>query len=143
MHASSVIALFGEAAKGDLDTAYFCKSVEELFHYFGEPPPETKGLYYAIQTLLYQKAILYFRVREEGLSIKDYLFGLHLMRDYASKIPHVGALFLPQVGAKAIIDEGLFFCESNHSLLLIEESDLYDYLTDKTTKNDSIDELEL
>lgn len=131
MESSSAIALFGEAEKGDLETVYYCSRMEQLFHFFGQPPNDTTGLFYAIQTLLYQKPIIYFRVRQEGMSLKDYHFGLHLLRDYARKIPHVGALFLPRVGSKAIIDEGLSICQENRSLLLITEADFYDYLSDR------------
>ncbi len=126
----SVVALFGEAEKGDLNTIYFCKSVEQLFDFFGNPPRETEGLFYAVQALLLGKPLIYFRVHEEGASDKDYLFGLHLLREYSKTIPHVGALFLPRVGSKAIIDEGLLVCEAHHSILLMRENDFYDYLTD-------------
>ncbi len=130
---TSVVALFGEAEKGDLNTIYFCNSVEQLFDFFGNPPNETEGLFYAIQTLLLGKSLIYFRVHEEGISHKDYLFGLHLLREYATTIPHVGAIFLPRVGSKAIIDEGLLVCEACRSVLLMQEADFYDYVTDFST----------
>jgi len=127
---SSVIALFGEAEKGDLRTIYFCKTVEQLFHFFGQPPHETEGLYYAIQALLYGNSLVYFRVHEEGMSTKDYLFGLRLLHEYATSIPHVGAIFLPKVGSQAIINESLSVCEKHQSLLILREADFYDYITD-------------
>ena len=127
---TSVVALFGEAEKGDLNTIYFCNSVEQLFDFFGNPPNETEGLFYAIQTLLLGKSLIYFRVHEEGISHKDYLFGLHLLRRSSQEIPHVGALFLPRVGAKMVIDEGLSLCHEQRGLLIIQENDFYDYITD-------------
>jgi len=129
--------LFGEAEKGSLGTLYYCPSLERLFCYFGSPPYDTEGLYYAIQAILYGKPLLYFRVHEEGVSTEDYLLGLHLLREQKNEIPHVGALFLPGVGSQAIIDEGLLVCREHHGLLLMKEADFYDYLTDYAylTKN--------
>lgn len=127
---SSIVALFGEAEKGDLHTIYFCSSLGQLFDFFGHPPRDTLGLFYAIQALLYGKSLIYFRVQEEGLSDKDYLFGLHLLREYSSSIPKLNALFLPRVGTRTIIDEGLDLCQANQGILLMQEADFYDYLTD-------------
>ena len=132
MKSSSVVALFGEAEKGDLQTIYFCNSLGQLFDFFGHPPQDTTGLFYAIQALLYGKSLIYFRVHEEGLSDKDYLFGLHLMREYSTSIPKLSALFLPQVGSQAIINEGLELCQAHQGILLMQEADFYDYLTDFT-----------
>jgi hypothetical protein len=127
---SSVIALFGEAEKGELGTIHFCRSVEQLFHFFGQPPHETEGLFHAIQALLYGNSLIYFRVHEEGMSTKDYLFGLRLLHEYAASIPHVGALFLPKVGSQTIINESISVCEKHRSLLILREADFYDYITD-------------
>jgi hypothetical protein len=127
---SPALVLFGEAEKGRINTLYYCPTLEQLFNYFGSPPSNTDGLYYAIQVILYGKPLLYFRVHEEGVSTEDYLLGLHLLREQNGEIPHVGALFLPGVGSQAIIDEGLLVCREHHGLLLMKESDLYDYLTD-------------
>lgn len=132
MQNSSIIALFGQAQKGDLHTMYYCKSVEELFHFFGEPPKETQGLFFAVQALLYSRHLIYFRVKEEGACEKEYLFGLHLLRDFAPKLPHVGALFLPQMGVQTVIDEGLLLCKTQKSVLLVQEADFYDYMTSKS-----------
>ena len=126
----SVIALFGEAQKGELETAYYCEDLEHLFEFLGEPPQETQGLYFAVQSLLYGRPCLYFRVQEEGLSVSDYYYGLHLLEDLPKHIPHLGALFLPGVGSKDLIQEGISICRHHRSLLLMNEKDFYDYMTD-------------
>ena len=126
----SVIALFGEAERGDLDTMYYCERLDELFHFFGQPPPETEGLYHAIQALLYGQKLLYFRVREEGMSTRDYLLGLNLLREHSSRIPHINALFLPKVGVQNIIEEGISVCKVHQGLLIMKDADFYDYITD-------------
>ena len=48
----SFLALFGSAERGQLDTAYYCTELEQLFDLFGEPPKDTKGLFFAIQVIL-------------------------------------------------------------------------------------------
>lgn len=125
-----VIALFGEAEKGHIETAYFCKNLEQLFELLGQPPEDTRGLFFAVQTLLYGKPLIYFRVREEGISIDDYLSGLHLLWEDAYSIIRLQALFLPGVGSKQLIEEGSKLCQARKSLLLMSEHDFFDYLMD-------------
>jgi len=128
---TSCVALFGEAEKGALDTVYFCPSLPVLFERLGEPPDDTKGLFFAIQALLYNRAVIYFRVREEGVSLNDYQFGMRLLRNLKSPIICLAALFLPGVGEEGLISEGISLCHEQHSLLIVRESDFYDYMTDK------------
>ncbi len=128
---SSAVVLFGEAEKGDLETAYYCEDLEHLFEYLGEPPEETEGLHYAVQSLLYGRPCIYFRVQEEGMSTPDYYFGLDFLHRSPGKFPHIGALYLPRMGMKEVIEESLTICREYHSLLLMNQKDLYDYLTDK------------
>lgn len=129
MEQTSIVALFGEAEKGDINTIYYCKSIEELYDTFGQPPGDTQGLFFAIQSLLYGKQLLYYRVHEEGLSVQEYLFGLHLLRSQTNHIPHIHALFLPNVGVKTVIEEGLLVCQQHHGLFLMQAADFYDYVT--------------
>ncbi len=129
MPATAAIALFGEAEKGLLDTVYFCRSLWELFDSLGEPPRDTHGLYFAVQTLLHGTAVIYFRVREEGVSSDDYVAGFRQLRDISSSIITLQALFLPGVGSDTLIDEGVTLCHEKHSLLIVREADFYDYMT--------------
>ena len=71
-----MIAWFGEAEKGAYHTPYPISSLDELVGTFGHPPKFSTGLFYAVQTLLYDKSLLFFRVEEEGFSFNDYLIGL-------------------------------------------------------------------
>lgn len=123
------IALFGEAEKGELRTAYLCQSLEELSNFLGNPPRESHGLYMAVQLLLHNYHIIYFRVREEGYSLADYKDGLRLLQDKPRNLG-VSALCLPGVGQSEIIEESARICLALHSLLIMSEKDLYDYLTD-------------
>ena len=123
------VALFGEAEKGDYQKPSLCGSVEQLLDLFGNPPIDSKGIFYAIQALLYQRSLLFFRVKEEGFSYEDYAFGLNLLKKQ-TLIPEFQAVCLPGVGSSEIIDAMEPICKIYHSLLIINESDFYDYLTE-------------
>lgn len=123
------IALFGEAEKGKYRTAYYCRSMAELAEHFGEPPSEeAKGLHFAIQALLYNRGVIFFRVHEEGFSSQDYLQGLNLL-EKKDQIPRLSALCLPGVGSGEIIEATTPIISIHQSFLIFSESDLYDYLT--------------
>lgn len=123
------LALFGESQKGEYHAAYFCKNLEDLSHYLGEPPSiESKGLTFAIQALLYKRDVIFFRVHEEGFSVQDYLRGFQLLED-KNKVPTVSAICLPGVGNAEIIEASEPICKKSSSFLILTEKDLYDYLT--------------
>ena len=123
------IALFGESQKGKYNTAYYCKSLEQLSDFLGEPPTrECRGLHYAIQALMYQRGVIFFRVREEGYSVEDYHFGLNFLEN-KEIIPKVSALCLPGVGNGEILETTAPICSLYKSILIINEQDFYDYLT--------------
>ncbi len=122
------VALFGEAGKGEFRQAYFCRSLPQLFEAFGNPPSDSQGLRCAIQALFYEREILFFRVKEEGFSLPDYLAGLHALEN--KKIfSSLTALCLPGVGDPEIIQAAASICLLHKSLLVTTERDLYDYLT--------------
>lgn len=123
------VALFGEAERGKFRTAYFCKELPQLVEYLGNPPEESKGLYYAIQTLLYERNLIFFRVEEEGFSYQDYFLGLQLLKNN-ELISDVSAICLPGVGDTEIIEAVTPICKINKSIIITTEPDLYDYLTD-------------
>lgn len=123
------MALFGEAERGDYRTAYFCHSLPQLVEYLGNPPPESRGLYYAIQALLYKRNLIFFRVREEGFSYQDYLSGLNVLKNQEI-ITTLAAICLPGVGNSKIIEAITPICDQHHSILITNEADLYDYLTE-------------
>lgn len=122
------VALFGESEKGLYSVPYFCKSLAQLLENLGNPPPESSGLYFAIQALLYKRELVYFRVREEGFSIPDYLNGFKLLQQEAI-FPYVGAIFVPGVGDSMIIDAAFDLSLNYQSIIVMSEGDLYDYLT--------------
>lgn len=123
-----ILALFGEAEKGEYLRAYFCHTLPQLIECFGNPPPHSHGLPYAIQALLYHRDLIFLRVREEGFSYHDYLAGIRLLESQ-KMIPHITALCLPGVGDAEIIQAVTPFCVEHHAILITSESDLYDYLT--------------
>lgn len=122
------VALFGEAEKGDFRTAHYCRDLNELERLLGHPPPESHGLYFAIQALLFNRVLIYFRVPEEGFCRDEYHLGLKMLRDHEMDA-RLAAIGLPGVGDSEIIAASHPLCERHHSLLLFTESDLYDFLT--------------
>jgi len=126
------IAMFGEAERGRFHCAYFLDNLPQLVDNLGNPPPDSQGLHFAVQTLMYNRPLIFFRVEEEGYSRKDYLKGLQLLKS-EKLMPHIAALCLPGVGDRQLIDRVLDLCKTNSSILILSEPDLYDYLTSTST----------
>jgi hypothetical protein len=124
------IVLFGEAERGEYRTAYLCQNLEQLDQYFGNPPPNSKGLYYAVQALLFKREIIFFRVMEEGFSLQDYLTGVNLL-EQQQLIRQLDAICIPGVGDPHVLNVVQPLCEQYHSILISNEADFYDYLTSK------------
>ncbi|MCK4934665.1 MAG: hypothetical protein KAR79_03670 [Simkaniaceae bacterium] len=122
------IALFGAAEKGAYASLLFINSVAQLSDFLGNPPEDSKGIFLAIQTLLYDYRLIYIRVEEEGFSSKDYLQGMALLQ-ITRQIKNLTAICIPGVGDKKIIDASEPVCSHFQSLLITTEHDLYDYIT--------------
>lgn len=122
------LVLFGEAEKGEMQAFTPCHNVDELLEKLGHPPPNTLGIYYAIQALLYSRQLLFFRVREEGFSAEDYLKGLWLLQEEELG-RQLQAVCMPGVANEEILREVWPFCKQRGTALVVSESDLYDYLT--------------
>lgn len=122
------LALFGESEKGEFEHPYFLQEISQLVECLGNPPPNTKGVFLATQALMYHYNLLFFRVKEEGFSFPDYLTGIHQL-EIQDLVRHITALCLPGVGNSAIIEAATPFCISHRSLIIITETDLYDFLT--------------
>jgi hypothetical protein len=122
------IVLFGEAEKGEFRYGYFCKNLIELSEHLGEPPSkDAKGLAFAIQALLFNRGVIFFRVHEEGFSIQDYYNGLQVL-EKTQEMPPLTAICLPGVGNNEIIEATTPLCEVHQSFLILTEKDLYDFL---------------
>lgn len=124
----STIFLFGEAERGDYCTPHLCRSLPQLADLFGHPPIESLGIPYAIQSLLFHREIVFFRVKEEGFSMQDYRKGLRLLQ-VKEAIPMLSAIYIPGIGDAELIQEVSEVCHIHNSLLVITGKDLYDYLT--------------
>lgn len=120
-----VIALFGEAEKGSLQRGYRVQKLPELLDLFGNPPEESEGLFFAIQALLYERELVFFRVSREGFSKEEYFFGA----SYLEKDPAIlHALCLPGVGDREVLEAFSPLCERHRSPLLVTQRDFFDYL---------------
>ena len=121
------VFLFGESKKGEFATPVACHSLTDLCHYFGDQEEDSLGISYAIQTLLYNKDLIFCRVHEEGFSRKDYMQGFSLLKQI-KPFPYSQALFIPGVGDEELLEEAFNVCFLHKSLLVLTEKDLYDYL---------------
>lgn len=124
------IFLFGAAEKGSICQPISLTTLQQLLDLLGHPPRETEGINYAIQMLLFQQGLIYFRVSEEGYSMDDYMIGLRWLKK-APLHPHLSAICLPGVGDKEIIQATTSICHLHQCMLIVSEKDLYDYLTAK------------
>jgi hypothetical protein len=122
------MALFGEAEKGQYKKPYVLRDLAQLVDAFGNPPPDSQGLFFAVQALLYQRELIFFRVEEEGFSIPDYYYGLKYLED-PEKVDQLNALCLPGIGDPQIMKASCALCEKRKSFLITTQKDLYDYLT--------------
>lgn len=123
------VVLFGEAEKGRFGMAYYLDTLPQLADHLGNPPPESVGLLYAVQAILYDKKLIFFRVEEEGYSYQDYFHGFHLLERNGNEL-NLAAICLPGVGDVELLDAAGSVCDAFDSLIIMNEPDLYDYLTD-------------
>ncbi|ADI39199.1 putative uncharacterized protein [Waddlia chondrophila 2032/99] len=122
------LALFGEAEKGTFRKPHLLSSLPQVMESLGNPPPDSRGLFCAVQALLYDYDLIFFRVEEEGFSYQDYFSGLKIL-EKEDLFDDVLAVCLPGVGDSEIIDTVIPLCQYYQSIFITSESDLYDYLT--------------
>lgn len=122
------IVIFGEAERGEFHTAYFCQNLCQLDEYFGNPPDDSKGIFYAVKALLFHQNLIFIRIPEEGFSSEYYLEGLKLLES-GNMIPELTAICTPGLGDERIMNEILTVCAKHRSILITNESDFYDYLS--------------
>jgi len=124
---NKVIALLGESEIGRFHFPYFCSSLSQLATTLGNPPSNSKGIDFAIQAIMYERDIIYFRVEEEGFSIKDYMQSIDIIKD-RNIVKRLDAICIPGVGDKEIIIKLDPICKSHNSIIIFSEKDLLDYL---------------
>lgn len=123
------VFLFGEAEKGDFCKPLLFRSLPQLADTLGNPPHESQGIFYAVQTLLHERELVYFRVKEEGFSRDDYFKGLKVLDERKDLSINLIAIGMPGVGDAEIIEAATPVCTKHKSMLLFSEKDLYDLLT--------------
>lgn len=126
-----IVALFGEAEKGAFKKPHLLRKLPQLYDLLGNPPEESEGLFFAVQAILYNREIIYFRVTEEGFSPPDYFSGLKYLEQ---KEKRISALCMPGVGNPKILDASQSFCDIHKSFLITNQKDLYDFLTSCSLK---------
>jgi len=124
----NTIFLFGEAERGEYCKPIYCSSLSQLLDFCGQPPEGSEGIDYAVQALMHEQPLIFFRVEQEGYSTADYLQGLKLLYKQELEVP-LCALCMPGVGDSMIIDATIPVCHLHRLFLILTEKDLYDYLT--------------
>jgi hypothetical protein len=122
--------LFGSSEKGEAGKPLYVSSLQQLWEGLGHSPQDSEGIKYAVQALLFQRRLIYFRVVEEGYSPADYKQGLQLLEQNVIK-EKVVAICMPGVGDSNLIKAVTPICYKHQSVLIISEKDLYDFLTEK------------
>ncbi len=123
----STVFLFGEAEKGEFCTPQRLTSVAQLAEEYGNPPVDSVGIIYGIQALMYERDLIFFRVKEEGFSVSEYMRGIRLL-DGEKRIENLAAICVPGVGDAEIIAASARVSKLYKSFLIITEKDLHDYL---------------
>lgn len=122
------VFLFGEAERGEFCTPFICRSLPQLADTFGNPPPESLGLMYAVQALMFERELIYFRVKEEGFSLADYKRGIRLL-EMKELFHSLTAICMPGVGDAEIIGDISSVCNLHRSVLITTARDFYDFMT--------------
>lgn len=123
-----MIFIFGQAEKGVFCRPTYLRQPIELFQQFGHPPDTSGGIPFALQTLMVSKPCIFYRVEEEGYSLNDYLRGLDILKSDWEHIK-LEAIGIPGVGNSELIEKTERFCFKKRSLILLNEKDLFDFLT--------------
>jgi len=123
------VVVFGESEKGEFCRPYCCHSMNQLYENFGQQVPDTVGIHFAVQVLLYDFYLIYFRVKEEGYSLQDYFEGLWQLENQPLE-SDLSAIGIPGVGNGEVIESVSSLCANHQSILIMTEADLYDYLTE-------------
>ncbi len=117
--------IFGEAEKGDFCVPYICNSIKQLMQLFGNKG--SSGIEAAIQAILLGRDCIFFRVHEEGFSREDYFKGFNVLR-HNQILGNLSAICMPGVGDQELIHASLPLCDLHGSLLIVKETDMFDYL---------------
>jgi hypothetical protein len=120
------LILFGEAEKGHYHYPYILKTLAQLYTTLGNPSTDSKGIDFAIKALLYERPIIFFRVKEEGYSISDYLPVMEQLK--LSQSFAFSALCMPKVSESYLVETAQNICLIHQSLLILSPEDLFDYL---------------
>lgn len=126
-----IVTIFGESEKGPLGVLLSVDSLPFLAESFGSPTENSVGIHLAIQTLMSDKIVLFYRVTEEGVDKNEYARGLKLLEGL--DLPALAALALPGIGDLEIQHLAKNVCKLKHSILIVNERDFYDLMTNTDT----------
>jgi hypothetical protein len=121
------ILIFGESKRGEFLKLFQINTLPDLSTFLGEPTTSGIGIHMAIQSLLFEKSVLFIKVGEEGYDIDHYSLGFKEIDNN----PHllIDAIALPGVGSNEILKKASLLAKKKKALLILREKDLYDFIT--------------
>lgn len=125
---ASNVALFGEAEKGKHRHLHFFSSLPELANTLGNPTQDSQAIHLAVQILLFEQNLIFYKIEEEGFSKAEYLYGMQLLKK-SNQVKNLSAICLPGVGDKEILDIATNLCLAYKAIIITSEKDFYDYMT--------------
>lgn len=121
------VAIFGESRKGEFLKLFYINTLPDLATHLGEPTASGIGIHMAIQSLLFQKDILYIKVLEEGYDLEHYSVGIREIENKTDLL--ISAIALPGVGSNEILKKASLLAKKKKAVLILTEKDLYDFMT--------------
>lgn len=122
------VFLMGQSERGRLCAPHSITGLPQLLDTLGHPPADSLGIHYAVQTLLFERELIYFCVGEEGFNKSDYQKGAQFLTNEGKELK-LCAICLPGVGDPEIIETFSPLSFQLKSPLILTQKDLYDYLT--------------
>lgn len=122
------IFLFGEAQKGSFCTPLRFKTLPDLAEELGNPPTDSNGIDFAVQLILFDRELIYYRVKEEGFAKDDYERGVKLLYNQGEKL-RLSAICIPGVGDPQIVEALACVSQKLQLILIMTERDFFDYVT--------------
>ena len=122
------ILIFGESKEGEFHKFLFLKTLPDLAEALGEPTETGLGVHIAIQSILSNRDVLFYKVKEEGFHADHYLLGFKQLENEFHSTP-LAAIALPGVSSANILELASSLCNQHRSIILFNEKDLYDLMT--------------
>lgn len=121
------IVIFGESTKGEFLNLFPIRTLPDLSTFLGGPTSSGIGIHMAIQSLLFEKEVLFIKVFEEGYDLDHYSLGLKEIDRNPDLL--IDAIALPGAGSNEIVKKASLLAKKKKAFIVLTEKDLYDFMT--------------